>query len=358
MKRFLSTTAVVVALSTGAYAQSNTANMDMNAVEFQQGDFYASDLIGMRVYNSENEVDASQAVADGAETEWDDIGEINDIIVAKDGSVRAVILGVGGFLGIGERDVAISMDDISVLSEDGDMGDRFLVVSTTKEALESLPEFDRDMNDDAMNGDTMEQNAEATAENAEQTAENAAENTEQMAENAAEETEQMAENAAAETEQAAENTEQMAENAAEETEQAAENAAAETEQAAENAAQETEQMADNATNEMTRPNYEVEGYQNAEMAEVEQLTSEEINGSYVYGANDETVGEIDNLMVGDDGKLTGAVINVGGFLGIGEKPVLVEFDKIQVMKNADGSDYRFYIDSTEERLEALPEYED
>merc|ERR1711974_211485 len=134
----------------------------------------------------------------------------------------AVILGVGGFLGIGERDVAISMDDISVLSEDGDMGDRFLVVSTTKEALESLPEFDRDMNDDAMNGDTMDQNAEATAENAEQTAENAAAETEQAAEN----TEQMVENAA--------------ENAAEETEQAAENAAAETEQAAENAAQETE----------------------------------------------------------------------------------------------------------------------
>ncbi|QFT58981.1 preprotein translocase subunit SecG [Sulfitobacter sp. THAF37] len=356
MKRFLSTTAVVVALTTGAYAQSNTGNMNMDAVEFEQGDFYASDLIGMRIYNSENEVDASQTVADGAETEWDDIGEINDIIVASDGSVRAVILGVGGFLGIGERDVAISMDDITVLTEDGDMGDRFLVVSTTKEALESMPEFDRDMDD------AMEQNAENAAENTEQMAENAAEETEQTAENAAENTEQMAENAAEETEQAAENaaenTEQMAENAAEETEQAAENAAENTEQMAEDAGDSMEQTADNAAAEMTRPEYEVEGYQNAEVAEVEALTSEEINGSYVYGANDETVGEIDNLMVGDDGKLTGAVINVGGFLGIGEKPVLVEFDKIQVMKNADGSDYRFYIDSTEERLEALPEYED
>jgi sporulation protein YlmC with PRC-barrel domain len=109
---------------------------------------------------------------------------------------------------------------------------------------------------------------------------------------------------------------------------------------------------------MTRPAYEREGYQNAEMAEVEKLTAEEINGSYVYGSNDETVGEIDNLMVGDDGKLTEAVINVGGFLGIGEKPVLVSFDDIQVLKSEDGSDYRFYINSTKEQLEQMPEYQD
>jgi sporulation protein YlmC with PRC-barrel domain len=308
MKRFLSTTAVILALTGGAYAQSTAeVNTNMGAVEFEQGDFYASNLIGMRIYNAEQGVNADQPVAAGAEAEWDDIGEINDIIVAQDGSVRAVILGVGGFLGLGERDVAVSMDDITVVRQDGDMNDRFLVVSTSKEALEALPEFDRNMGDETLNGETLEQNAEATAQDAENMAENAAEATEQTAEDAG---------AAVAT------------------------------------------TADNMQDEMTRPAYEREGYQNAEMAEVEKLTAEEINGSYVYGSNDETVGEIDNLMVGDDGKLTEAVINVGGFLGIGEKPVLVSFDDIQVLKSEDGSDYRFYINSTKEQLEQMPEYQD
>jgi len=308
MKRFLSTTAVILALTGGAYAQSTAeVNTNMGAVEFEQGDFYASNLIGMRIYNAEQGVNADQPVAAGAEAEWDDIGEINDIIVAQDGSVRAVILGVGGFLGLGERDVAVSMDDITVVRQDGDMNDRFLVVSTSKEALEALPEFDRNMQGEALNGETLEQNAEATAQDAENMAENAAEATEQTAQDAG---------AAVAT------------------------------------------TADNMQDEMTRPAYEREGYQNAEMAEVEKLTAEEINGSYVYGSNDETVGEIDNLMVGDDGKLTEAVINVGGFLGIGEKPVLVSFDDIQVLKSEDGSDYRFYINSTKEQLEQMPEYQD
>lgn len=317
MKRFLSTTAVILALTGGAYAQSSAEmNTNLGVVEFEQGDFYASNLIGMRIYNAEQSVDADQPVAAGAEAEWDDIGEINDIIVAQDGSVRAVILGVGGFLGLGERDVAVSMDDITVVRQDDEMNDRFLVVSTTKEALEALPEFDRNMQGEALNGETPEQNAEATAQDAEN----------------------------------------MAENATEATEQTAEETGAAVATTADNMQDDT--TADNMQDDMTRPAYQREGYQTAETAEVEKLTAEEINGSYVYGSNDETVGEIDNLMVGDDGKLTEAVINVGGFLGIGEKPVLVSFDDIQVLKSEDGSDYRFYINSTKEQLEQMPEYQD
>jgi sporulation protein YlmC with PRC-barrel domain len=38
------------------------------------------------------------------------IGDVNDILLDKDGRVSAVIVGVGGFLGIGEKDVAVSFD--------------------------------------------------------------------------------------------------------------------------------------------------------------------------------------------------------------------------------------------------------
>ena len=168
MKRILATTAIVLSMSGAALAESHSTSMGKGAfgsVEASQSDFFASDLIGMRIYKVEKDMDETQPIADGAETEWDDIGEINDLIVDADGNVTAVILGIGGFLGIGERDVSVSMDAIKVLREDGDSDDRFLVVNTTREELEAAPEFDRDMDEE------MEADAEAAAENTESEAE-------------------------------------------------------------------------------------------------------------------------------------------------------------------------------------------
>ena len=110
--------------------------------------------------------------------------------------------------------------------------------------------------------------------------------------------------------------------------------------------------------ELTRPTMQLEGYLDAEAADLQQLTSDDVEGSYVYGMNDETVGEIDTLLMDADGQVTDAVINVGGFLGLGEKPVKVAFDRIQVLKGEEGEDYRFYIESSEEKLEAMPEYKE
>ena len=332
MKRFLSTTAVLVALSSAAYAESHaaanmdanadmSANMEIGAITFEQGDFYASDLIGMRIYSVETEIDDTMTIADGAEREWDDIGEINDVIVSADGTVRAVILGVGGFLGIGEKDVSVSMDSIKVLQEDGDMGDRFLVVNTSQEALENAPAFERTMGMDA------ETTASASMENNDTTVVTTDTETAATTEPAA----------TADTDTAA-----TAETETDATVTTTETAAAE--------------PATDGTM-LVRPTMEREGYANVEMEEVRQLTSDMIEGAYVYGANDETVGEIDTLLMSDDGQVEQAVINVGGFLGLGEKPVAVSFDQIQVLRNADGDEYRFYIDSTEEKLEALPEYQ-
>ncbi|WP_138934436.1 PRC-barrel domain-containing protein [Roseovarius arcticus] len=290
MKRLLSTTALVIAMTGGVHAQS--AETGFAQVEMQQGDFYASNLIGMRIYNAENRMEADATIADGGEAEWDDIGEINDIIVTADGNVSAVILGVGGFLGLGERDVAVAMSDIQIVREEGDSNDRFLVVSTSKEALEQLPAFER--NDDMVADGDMKTDADIAADG----------------------------------DMKVEKTEaEMAAN-------------------------------DGVQREMLpRPTVEREGYAEADMAAVRQMTSEDLEGAVVYGANDENVGEIDSLIIGDDGTINEVVINVGGFLGLGEKPVAVTFDELQILQETDGDDLRIYIDSTEERLEAQPEFE-
>jgi sporulation protein YlmC with PRC-barrel domain len=84
----------------------------------------ASDFMGKRVYTKAGE----------------DIGEVNDLIVTDNGSVQAVVLGVGGFLGIGEKDVAVRMAAIE-MQEDGEWTK--LVVDATKEQLTEAPAYDR-----------------------------------------------------------------------------------------------------------------------------------------------------------------------------------------------------------------------
>ena len=339
MKRILGTTAIILSLTGPAFADAHAAGF--GTVTAQETDFFASYLIGMRIYNSETEVEANSTIAADGEKEWDDIGEINDVLLDSEGNVKAVILGIGGFLGMGERDVSVNMDEIRIVTEEGDSDDRFLVVNTSKEMLEKAPAFER-MDDEA----DMETEANMDA-NADMKADTDMAATDMNAETEVD----------TETEMEAD-----AEALANEAEMEAEEAAAETEQAVDEATTEMAEGANELEQDMERPMLtapavEREGYANATADEVAALTAEDLEGSYVYGANDETVGEIGALVMGDNGEVGQVVINVGGFLGIGEKPVAVTWDELQIMKNAEGDDFRIYIDSSEEALEAQPEYQ-
>ena len=334
MKRLLISTALVAATSGAVMAQGADG---MFRTEADPNAIHASDFIGMRVYRAETDTNA----VDGLQDDWDDIGEINDVLLDSEGNVKAVILGIGGFLGMGERDVSVNMDEIRIVTEEGDSDDRFLVVNTSKEMLEKAPAFER-MDDEA----DMETEANMDA-NADMNADTDMAATDMNAETEVD----------TETEMEAD-----AEALANEAEMEAEEAAAETEQAVDEATTEMAEGANELEQDMERPMLtapavEREGYANATADEVAALTAEDLEGSYVYGANDETVGEIGALVMGDNGEVGQVVINVGGFLGIGEKPVAVTWDELQIMKNAEGDDFRIYIDSSEEALEAQPEYQ-
>ena len=86
-------------------------------------DTRATKLIGRNVYNLQNE----------------SIGEVNDLIIDNGKTIKAIVVGVGGFLGMGERNVAIDPASI-VLSELGD-GNSRLVVNTNREDLKKSPAF-------------------------------------------------------------------------------------------------------------------------------------------------------------------------------------------------------------------------
>lgn len=108
-------------------------------------DVLASNLIGMRIYAVEADVDDTKAYPADSRKDWADVGEVNDVVLDWDGSVKAVVLGVGGFLGIGEKDVAIEMSSLRKVRETNDSSDWFLVVNSSKDLLTSAPAYVRNI---------------------------------------------------------------------------------------------------------------------------------------------------------------------------------------------------------------------
>jgi hypothetical protein len=104
-------------------------------------DVLASSLIGMRVYAVQADVDATKAYPAEARKEWSDVGEVNDVVLDWNGEVKAVVLGVGGFLGVGEKNVAIEMSSLRKVRESNESNDWFLVVNTSKEMLTNAPAY-------------------------------------------------------------------------------------------------------------------------------------------------------------------------------------------------------------------------
>jgi hypothetical protein len=125
----------------------------------ERSDFLASDLMGKTVYTTPRDtvagapdqrdraatpgtqVDRPRATVTQRPDDWENVGDIDDFVVTTDGKVRAVLLDVGGFLGIGARTVAVNMEALDfVYSHDDD--DFYLVLTgTTKEQLENAPEY-------------------------------------------------------------------------------------------------------------------------------------------------------------------------------------------------------------------------
>lgn len=113
-----------------ASAEENTTAMEATYLNVApQGTFHADDLTGNNVRSS---------VEDDEE-----IGTISDLVIDEDGQIVAVVVSVGGFMGMGDKDVAIEWDSLE-LTQDEDGDDYVIRVSATQEALEEAEEYDRD----------------------------------------------------------------------------------------------------------------------------------------------------------------------------------------------------------------------
>ena len=127
-KFFLSASAMAltVALSGSVFAATATPDLVPSGYTIANTDALASRVINAKVYSGPN--------ADAAE-----IGYVKDLVLGASGQISAVVLGIGGFLGAGEKDVAVAYSQVHwTLATDGSLRG---VLSSTKDALAAAPDF-------------------------------------------------------------------------------------------------------------------------------------------------------------------------------------------------------------------------
>jgi hypothetical protein len=109
---------------TPAAPSASAAGSPQFLTKQESGDVLASNLIGESVYNAQDEA----------------IGGINDLVTDESGKVLAVLIGTGGFLGMGEKDVALRFEDLRLVRED-DNGIK-VIVSVNQDTLASAPDYE------------------------------------------------------------------------------------------------------------------------------------------------------------------------------------------------------------------------
>jgi len=84
------------------------------------------------------------------------------------------------------------------------------------------------------------------------------------------------------------------------------------------------------------------------------LNASQVIGMKVINNSNESVGKIGELVMGSDGKVSGVVVDVGGFLGIGTHPVLLDWKQISLV-DKDGTT-EATVDASKDQLKQMPAY--
>jgi sporulation protein YlmC with PRC-barrel domain len=246
------------------------------------GQVRASTLIGKAVYSAEH----------------DEVGEISDLVLDKDGGTRVALVDVGGFLGVGEKTVAIPFDELA-FAKDGD--ETQVTIDMNRDQLEQLPAYERPVG--------------ATA--------------------------------------ATDIKDESAGKMVTDTDMAAKDATAADQPGDDVTADSTAD--DMAANDAKEPNAMTTGALNTDFV-AQEVSASDLMGARVHGANDADLGEISDIVFDESGQIDAVVIDVGGFLGIGEKPVAVDFDSLNIRTDQAGT-LMVSVNATEDQLNNAPTYD-
>jgi hypothetical protein len=87
-----------------------------------------------------------------------------------------------------------------------------------------------------------------------------------------------------------------------------------------------------------------------------QLLASKFKGTDVIGSNNEKIGDVDDILFDQDGRIVAYVVGVGGFLGIGQKDVALAPSAFQVQPATDREDMKLRLAMTRDELKNAPEF--
>lgn len=345
IRKLLATTALTAIMTTGAFAQtSTTVNAGANAqggtpifgysatvttdanatnnqanvtaagtgyVQPMAGQVLGSQLMGKPVYNSP---------AKDAKT----IGNVNDLVMASDGRAEAVLIGVGGFLGIGEKQVAVDFRQLTWVNVDGE---KRLVLNATEEQLKNAPAFDTAML--KANAQPQDANAQVQTNNTQ-----AQTNTQVQPVAPAQPQADAQSNTSTQT-------------------QTTTAVPAQDNKANSNAANANAQAQTNAnSNSAVAVTNQAQGLNQVDLA---TLTADTVLGARVHDGNNDDIGEVGDVLMSSKNKIEAYVVDVGGFLGLGEKPVAIDAKNVKIMSDANGN-LIIFTPFTQDQLNNAPTF--
>ncbi|MBD8892857.1 PRC-barrel domain-containing protein [Roseibium litorale] len=304
IRKLLATTALTAAFAVGTAfaddaATSNTKAPDQPAPVFKsQINTQTPDENNINGYlkRSANEVLASsligKSIYNGVGANAEAVGDVNDIVMSKDGLAVAVVIGVGGFLGVGEKSVAVSFDRLAMSKVEGET---WLTISSTKEELEHAPPFDKSL----LEGESADTAAVTTSSGTDMAVFDSTVTADQPMD------------------------------------------------------------ADTPVTVTAGASKGLTGAESVEdMAPVDtaDLSAGKLLGTAVMGSNEEELGEVsDVLLAGNGENVTAYIVDVGGFLGVGEKKMAFAADGLKIFKDTSG-EMHIYTSATKSSLENKPEF--
>ena len=139
MKTLLCATALMIGLTGAGLAQS--VQTEVGIVKMSEASLLVRDMIGEPVYNFRGRPNTDAPMPlDGAKR-FEKIARIKDVMINADGSVEAIIMSVGGFWGLADREVSAGIDGLTVVTDV--RGDKYFVIFTNEETLDDARRFNK-----------------------------------------------------------------------------------------------------------------------------------------------------------------------------------------------------------------------
>jgi sporulation protein YlmC with PRC-barrel domain len=222
-----------------------------------------------------SQIDAQKLIGQTVKNNADDsIGKIDSVILDKDGKAAAVVVGVGGFLGMGEHDVALPWNSLRIADNGRDVRGNF-----TKDQLKAMPAYK--YADASRRGTAFRDEGYRVSQ-------------------------------------------------------------------VERSDMTRPVAAPSTADSRARNNYTVFG-------SAGEIRASKLVGTDVVNAAGEKIGDISEVIIGRNGSPQ-AIVSVGGFLGMGEHRVALDWSKLKIERQGNSDRMRVVLDMTKDQLKGLPDY--